>query len=767
MYEISIERKPRTLAGLLLTPVGFAFVMTAVWTFGWLYMASRHHYFTQATTWDWGNYHSIALIFKHAIERDPISGFISSWVNASGAHTPLMEATAGLMMLIFGESQVVAESVLIIYTFLLNWAGFHVIRRLFDTNTAAWSLALFACFPVSIIVSRSFLLEHPMSAFFMLSCKYLLESNLFSRWWPSILFGVFAGLASLTRVMSFVYFFGPGLVAFALALREQDRWMRVTRGITAYVAMIALAATWYGPNFKPIYAYIESVTKGKSAHLYTNGQSAVSWDTIQYYIQWMTFEGPGVPLALLMGAILVRQLFQFGKQHWAGAGMLVCAAVFALDFLVLFPSGQRIGARYFLPIMIFLAIAIVRIIMNIPSIHARRAAAIVAVVMASWHWVAITFLEPVPYTGINGRGQEFSTFVVKHAIRPVKGLFSKDLEPLVEAPSTFGPVIRDSWQLWNHRTLFSDMAFAVGLDPNTDLNVGSIITRIESIQPRERLLVFMMSDHPFIQVQTLKYEALKRGHHWFYGAAASLRQENEPMFMDGIRNELPGVDILVVRVDGISYLSKSNFGKHLPTVLAMASPEFVEIGAPWQLGDGSTIRVFRRKPANDVTPVRPPKGFSEDIIFTNGNITYNLAGIEVFPRPGKIAIKIWVRVDTPIRNFPHFFVHLNEQDLSKGSFTGRDCHAIPLDSPVFEGPGPWYVSREIGFDEPAALNIAKRDGVRVALGFLDDSPGDGQRPRLVSKSTGAEFDDNGTRVLAPLLPPSAWAGVPDPTRAGK
>lgn len=99
-------------------------------------------------------------------------------------------------MLAFGESRMVAEFVMPLFTAVWFVATYLVICRLYDAATARWTTALVSAFPVFLIYSRTYLLDHPLAALFALACWTLLTTRGFSNPLASLGFGVLAGLTA-------------------------------------------------------------------------------------------------------------------------------------------------------------------------------------------------------------------------------------------------------------------------------------------------------------------------------------------------------------------------------------------------------------------------------------------------------------------------------------------------------------------------------------------------------------------------------------------
>lgn len=699
----------------------FALLATIAWTAAWLISTGRSSYFEQLPNWDWANYHSSSLLIKIKMEQKGwIAGLWDGWTTAAGSHTPFVQLTSALLMFIFGESRFVIESVLILYTFVWAWATFRGIELFMDTKTAAWSVALSFTFPVFIVVSQVFLLEHPMSAFFSLSLWMLLRSEGFSKWGPSILFGVFSGLACVTRLMGFVYFVGPAVVGFAWILQRPNKSGALLKyGIAGAVSM-AICISWYLPNYEAVRAYVGGVTFGSRAQAFTGGSSIFSFDTLSYYFLWILYEGPGVPLAIFLGLVgIVVTASRHRALVW-NRPMFVLLAVFLLDFLAIFPSGQRVGARYFLPLMPILAVLIIQILRAIPWGSLRAIAIVITGAASLAHPLMLTFFFEVPATRMDGYGQEWA------------------------GGST----------LWNHRPLFLDLAQSVELEPRADLKVGEVVSRIESANPAPNAKIFVMSGHPFMQVHSIRFEAIRRRHSWTWGAAEILQLWNDTDFEDRVADEGRNYDLIVLRTGGINYQSTHDYGPIAERLVRSARVGFDQVGEPVYLGDGSIVRVYKRR--SPIGQVGRPESIPQNlnVTFLGRGESFTLVGSEMQHAEDTVVFTIYLRTSERMKALPIYFVHFFEsanRDRGIGGIAAESPFPLPAD--FFKGSGPWYFY--FRFELPEALmNTIKTQKMTVqwGLGFLYGDPRslDPEPERLrVRESTGrADVDNNGTRILS-------------------
>lgn len=706
----------------------FALLLTIVWTILWVIGARREGLWDQLPNWDWSNYHSSALIIKQRITEHGFAGLVDGYLHAAGSHTPFLQLTSALAMFIFGESRFAAESVLILYTFIFAWASLRAIERVFDASTARWAMALYFCFPVLIIVSRIYLLEHPMSAFFSLSIWMMIESEGFSKWKPSILFGVFAGLACVTRLMGFVYFTGPAVVGFLWIMRRPDKKAAFIKYFTAGIISLLIAASWYVENFEDIRRYVGGVTFGARAKAFTGGSSPVSFQTIYYYLSWIIYEGPGVPLAAILAAFGVYVTFTKNRARLWSRPMAAGLLLAIVSFLTLFPSGQRVGARYFLPLMPILAVFFVRIVLCIPIAGLRRAAAIATAVFALAHPVSLTFTFEVPHQDEGGLGKEW-----------------------------FGV------QLWNHRTLFLDLANSVKLEPRADLKMPEVVAAVEAAKAPEDATIYFMTDHPFFQIHAFRLEALRRRHSWKYGAAETLQLWDGEGFIDRTASDALSYDFIIFRTGGVNYGSLRDYGPIAQKLVNGDRPPFEPAGEPIFLGDGSLVKILRRRPPFGIIKNKSDIPMTMDVVFENDQESFHVVGAEVTKPASVIVIKFWLRLDAALDEIPISYIHIFNSSTPGDVLAGTATPApVKLDPGDFTGAGPWYyyIEFEMPADRVVVNNNNNNDNavtnnkptppLQAGFGFLTGDPMGRKAPPVRWKIKDAQnnprADDNGTRL---------------------
>lgn len=516
---------------------------------------------------DPAQFHTTALGFKRVLSEFNIGSFVREWIEADRVHAPLVPALSGFMMYLFGESIFAAELILPISTFVLFLSIFRIGEYLYNRKIAYASAFLFCCFPVAIIHSRHYLLEYPQAAFFAASIWAMLTSSNFSRWKPSILFGVLAACSALSRTGGPALYAGPGIVAFVALLRQPDPLERIIKYIVSISIAAALSASWYLPNINYIYEYLHDAVYGAVSQISTAGSAhAFSLESAKMYLGSIFYEGPGFPLACAAAIALGIGAFQTKGRSLRNAPALLLCSAFVIDFIILLIAAQAVGSRYFLPVIPAVAILIIWAISTIETPRLRIGFYLFSMMMGIYHIVALTFLISVPQPRY-----ENDSFAIRN--------------------------------LWFHRSIFLDHCARIDLkDPRADFHIGEVITKLQNAGVGGGASVYIMSDHPFFGPNSLQYRLRRSGIHWYVSAAPPLYYwDKDPNYIQKIFRELLANDAIIVRTGGKNYTSQKDFHDLLPLIYDPAARPFITIGEV-PLDDGSRAILLQRTAAAESRP---------------------------------------------------------------------------------------------------------------------------------------------------------------------
>ena len=483
-----------------------------------------------------------AWLFSRALREGDLAALVHTWVHGSPVHTPLVPFVSGVLMALFGESRVVAEAVMPMFTAVWLIATGAVVSRLYDRRTARWTVLLSSAFPVFLIYSRTYLFDHPLAAVFACACWALLRTRGFADRRASIVFGVLAGLAALARGGGAIFLVGPVSVALAAVRREPDFARRLGGAALAALTAAAIAASWYAPNLADLAAYVFRATYGADAIARTGGSRAFSLESAGYYVTWLVAQGPGVPMLIVAIAAWIAGA-PWRRTARPSPIAIALAAAFAIDFVLLLFAAQRQTARYFLPLVPLIALAICRANTAVASPLARRAAFVAVAALAVHHIVAMN----LPYTA--------------------------------ETWATRAPYVRGV-PLWDHRPYFGHLvAFYRLRTPADDFRVPDTIAFLSRLGLRPEAEIGAIGPlHAFFQPNGLQLEAVRRRLAWTFVWSTAL----EPPSPDPVAAiPVPAPDAILYRWGGPTGIPAAT---RWPTV-------YVEAGR-LELGDGSVVSIL-------------------------------------------------------------------------------------------------------------------------------------------------------------------------------
>jgi hypothetical protein len=540
----------------LWTAVAIALAVAAVHAALGLVAATREGSLAQALPPDQCADLRSAVWMARALREEGLRGFFRLWVHHSEIHTPFVPAVSAVAMALFGETRAVGESVLPLFTFALVLGILRVVDTFYGRATALATALLTTSFPVFLDFSRTYLFEHPLAGMFALAIWTLVKCEYFSRTGFTMAFGVLAGLVSLTRGGAPIYVVGPVLAALAArgrALRIAD----LARLTIATAIAMALAATWYVPNWSDFSNYLHRVTYGSEAAVKAGGGPAFSWENATHYLTYNVIDGPGIPmLAVALGCVAWGKIAE--RQAIFSRGFLAAAALaWAIDYVLLLLGAQQEGARYFQPLMPVAALAVARAVAGVASSPMRGAAAAAVAALAAHQVVRLTILLPPgpahnPY-GTLGSGLPFYSRSTYHT-RLLTGVY-------------------------------------IGEDPNVDVKIPGVVEALAGLGLRDGATVVLFQvKHPFYHPNAISFEMARRGFHWNLTSGSDPHLTPREVIVREAAILLRRADAAVLRSGGPDEAGVRDYGAWILTALPPEASPPRDRCVPLTLGDGSTVR---------------------------------------------------------------------------------------------------------------------------------------------------------------------------------
>ncbi|MFN0207899.1 MAG: ArnT family glycosyltransferase [Planctomycetota bacterium] len=539
-------------------------VLTGILVALWMIAVDRDGSYIQAPSYDISGFHAKSLQLKHDIESGGLGGLWRFWGESPSAHAPFVPLCSALLMFIFGESRAAAESILGISMFLFHFATFAWIQKIYNRGTAWASVLLLATFPICISYSRSFLFEYPSAAFCAVAAWGFVSSNVFGKWPGTLTFGAFAGIVSICRTGAPVYFVGVGAASIVAILYQPNRPARFLKLAAASLLAMAIAATWYIPNFSALFNYIFGYTFGEKALYYAGSSTSFTWENLSYYLLSILLEGPSLPVVFLaflgMAVCLATSRGQgyFSRSYFSRAGWFLFS-VFAIDFCMLLVGSQRVGARYFIPIIPIVALWVVRSVALAKPRILRIASAAIITIVGLFAMIEMTFLFPV---SANNFGY---------------GIFQISNVPF--------------WL--HHPPNYLLMNFAGLSNPRADLKIPALMTQLQSLQLPAGSNIFIISDHPYFQSGAFQYESNRRRAGLNFLTCPRLNEKARPSWAGEIVSAIEQSRAAVIRSGPQNTFEPGDYSADLSNISNQTTKQFVPAGEPMQLEDKTTARVYR------------------------------------------------------------------------------------------------------------------------------------------------------------------------------
>jgi Dolichyl-phosphate-mannose-protein mannosyltransferase len=246
-------------------------------------------------------------------------------------HAPLVPAVSVPVQLVIGSRAAAAFVVEEAFFVLLAVCAWFVARRFLNRRWALLATVVVIGIPDVTYWTRTLLFGVPATALFLAAILALLESDRLRNLWWSIAFGALLGFAVLTRTIMIA--FVPGLVvaaAIAAAAVGEEWRRRALHLVIALAVGVSVAATWWGPNWSVVTAYLKSTGYGAASSSYGFGRATTDPFALKFWTTELRsgVDGLGLPLSVLLVAAVVLAIS--ARRRWPAA-----RAVLANDRTVL------------------------------------------------------------------------------------------------------------------------------------------------------------------------------------------------------------------------------------------------------------------------------------------------------------------------------------------------------------------------------------------------------------------------------------------------
>ena len=319
--------------------------------------------------WDQAWYLRMSLRYYHSLwDGGPLLLF-KEFVSLSPDTAPLFPLTTVPMYLLFGPTRLIAHLTNSCYLLLLLLAIYRLGEHIYGQRVGILAALFTATFTAVVNFSRDYMLEFPSAAFVTLGLCAMIRSDDFEQRSWALKFGVFAGLAVLTKTMAGVFFIGPMLYSLGRAIRQGRLNSALLFNVLLAVSgAVIVAGVWWGPNLHTALRYLIFFGFREGSVPYSEGGSGIlTLKNLSHYFYSLVGYGTSFFYALLFALLIllrvVIRVFRWtrktaGETHRdLKEGYLWIWLVIGYAILTVVPNkgGERYALALLPPIALLLA----------------------------------------------------------------------------------------------------------------------------------------------------------------------------------------------------------------------------------------------------------------------------------------------------------------------------------------------------------------------------------------------------------------------------
>lgn len=334
----------------------------------WWVTVYRHNY---PLTIDEAGYIGFALADHVGLQSGGLTGWWESF-QSHAPYAPLVPAATSFLYVI--KAGVLGGfGALIGFMALLTFATYGIGERLAGPRLGALAALVVAIAPGTFVFTREYVFAIAVAALLSSTVYALLRSDgLRSRRW-AVASGATLGLMLLARTMTVAFLpavFAAAAAAALMKARYDERHPgyladRVVNFALMAVTTVAVAATWYAPNFHVVFDYLTSYGYGSKSSYYGPDHPLLSWARWRDVADRATTTDLLVPLGALLLAGLLALVVVTARRLLAAEdrrGILVnlvksdafsVAMVLAICYVIL-TSSRNGGEGFTFPISMLL-----------------------------------------------------------------------------------------------------------------------------------------------------------------------------------------------------------------------------------------------------------------------------------------------------------------------------------------------------------------------------------------------------------------------------
>jgi hypothetical protein len=224
----------------------------------WLFLGLINFYWLNRDTfppdWDPAKHLTSSLRYYHVLQDPGVhKDRLTALLHVDDYYPPLAPLAASLFYFIFPSDPDTAAWILNqLFLALLIMATYRLGSRLYSPETGLLSAIAVTSFPVITAQYWIYMLDLPITAMTAAGMYALLRTEHFQRRGASILFGLTAGLATMTKWTFLFFILLPLAHALSKTLTAEDRLARLKNGLAAFAVWGIVALPWFISHFSSL-----------------------------------------------------------------------------------------------------------------------------------------------------------------------------------------------------------------------------------------------------------------------------------------------------------------------------------------------------------------------------------------------------------------------------------------------------------------------------------------------------------------------------------
>ena len=248
--------------------------------------------------WDEAQYLKESVLLSRALRDQGPATFLAAFSQTMGIKAPLITALPIPAYALLGEGMQSARSINVLFVVLASFALFRLGKVMVGGTGAALAVLFLNTFPLVAGLSRPLMVEYALMTVVILSIYCLARWQLRGGLSAALALGVLVGFGMLLKVTFPLYVGVPALLVFGEAMRDV-RSRRAALKALCVVAGVgaAIAALWYGRNWRSVIGFVAEGGFGNVARIFTR--------SLGEYWRSVADDGLGFLSTLVLASVVV------------------------------------------------------------------------------------------------------------------------------------------------------------------------------------------------------------------------------------------------------------------------------------------------------------------------------------------------------------------------------------------------------------------------------------------------------------------------------